>query len=356
MLMKSLLKKHTGGLSLLAVSLIAAGAYFAPNAFNANNIKNLLSGNIDAVISAVIDEVKKEVKDGVKDLLNQPSKHHPLDRKKSENYSVNNSYTPKGNKQEFCNLNVYNGQRPMFSATYAGNGSANELIDLCYHGYRAMYKHQYKSSIWVAEKLTLEREKEAQEGEREQRFYQDPTLLKLFGDNQTIKHEDYTRIGNKEGFSYSFDRGHLGASRNMAASDRFESFYMSNIILQTSANNQNIWRKIESSTRCLLKTTKSDVYVVTIPVFFNEKNQVGYLTSQRGVDIALPQKIAKAVYVPEKGIAGVYLTNNDASTSHYEVISVKKLFDMTKIMPFVNMPEKDQLKSALPNPHKNCSA
>jgi len=75
-----------------------------------------------------------------------------------------------------------------------------------------------------------------------------------------------------------------------------------------------------------------EVWVVTVPIFAGAQTQ--WLHNR----VAIPAKVAKAVYVPALGGAAVYLTDN-APGKAWQTVSVAQLRDMSGIDVFPALPE-----------------
>lgn len=247
-------------------------------------------------------------------------------------------------QNRLCQNHFYNNQLPQVSNGY----NNQDLTKLCYNSFALLHKKDFNISLFSAEKLTLEKELAARNGDRETSFYQDPILLKKWG--YSIKHSDYTGSG--------YDRGHLAASRNQPnGKDRYESFYTSNIVPQTPENNRNIWQKIESQVRCFVNYYKTDIYVVTVPIVFNlPSNKLDTLNTKDGRKIVIPKYMAKAIYIPQYNYSLVYLTQNNQDKQGYKNISLKQLQEMSfiDVFPFLSQQVKEKVNLA-PNPfQKGC--
>lgn len=348
----------------------------------------------DDLMKIAKDEVKKQVNKSIDQYFYDKQDKTPNSSTPSQ--SSQNEVRQRGNKKEHCGLNTYNGILPTMSKSfYQGSGGENEILTLCYHGFTAQYKNDYHISLWVAEKLSPEREEKSKEGEREETFYPDPTVKRVFGLNKTIKTNDYIGLRvyldpitntykttnnanlkkvvedlNKQGYQVTneslketlrqYDRGHLSASRNNeVGGDRFESFYTTNIVPQTAENNRNIWKEIENKARCLAVKHNADVYTVTIPALdINRYAQIPPLMfkTRDGNNIVVPDKMAKAFYIPKLNIAGAYITNNDKSKTHYEVISINDLRQYAYIdpFPFLSQELKGMKPTHILNNPKSC--
>lgn len=253
------------------------------------------------------------------------------------------SAPPKGHQTKFCQKqNLFDGFQPEINRGFQGN-----LLNLCYSGFNVLYKHDYRIALWVAEKLTPAREHEAKKGGREPSFYPDPYVQRAFSEAQTIKTEHYTGSG--------FDRGHLAASRNLPLNDRYESYYMSNIVPQTPENNRNIWANIEAETRCFVQKYNAEVFVVNIPALNVTSGTLKTMKTPAG-NVAIPSYMIKAVYVPSKGYVGAYLTNNDKSKTHYERISLTDVKKLSLIDPFPSLSKEVKLRINLPACNKGKNA
>lgn len=291
------------------------------------------------------------------DFINKPQadKNH-----KTQTVSTEKKYSNKKNNdnnsilsaqeenKQYCSQNLLDGKFPSISkGYYNGSGKENEIVSLCYPGFNVQYKFDFKMPLYSTEKLTIEKEKRANVSKRADSFYPDPVLLKIFGDKNTLKTTDFNNAKYKD---IRFDRGHLAASRNQAIEDRYNSFYLSNIALQSSNNNRFIWADIEKASRCLVKMYHSDVYVVTVPVVniaYYQKNNLPlkFFSGKRNIKILIPDFFAKAIYIKDKNIIGVYLTNNDNSQTHYDLISVNDLKKISYIdvFPTLNNELKNQV-------------
>ena len=310
---------------------------------------------------------KKSIKDDIVDYTKQAlgaktyqqhnTVNHSNDRfVKNTKYSEqkHTTYIPKGNKKEFCHINTFNGIFPNVDKGFNSNNNSNELIELCYSGYTALFKSKYNIALWTAEKLNPLREQKSRNGEREETFYQDPTLIEMFGEQNVVKTEDY--IGASDGKMIRYDRGHLSPSRDMPLEDRYESFYMSNIVPQSANNNRNVWADIEKTSRCLAMKYNTDVYVVNVPVIdikYYQKNNLPLptLKTKRGLSINIPDYMAKGIYIPKTNDIAVYLTKNDLNKIYYQLISVNQLKNLSFIDIFPQLDENLKNKiSILPKP------
>lgn len=270
---------------------------------------------------------------------------HSYPSKKNNNNVIDvTKFKPKGSKEIFCKNNIYQKAPVVQSILYQGKVGTNGIVTLCYSGYALQYKDQYKIPLWTAEKLTKQRIKLGENGNRPAHFYPDPNLAKKF--HTVITHEDYVES--------HYDRGHVAPSRDMPLADRLESFYMSNIVPQTAENNRFIWANIEQISRCMVTKYKTEIYIVNVPVINLDKNKPQKkLKTKTGKEIVIPNYMAKAIYIPQRNEIGVYLTKNNRSKTEYKVISINKLKELSHIDVFPSL--SNQLKnkvSKFPDPNK----
>jgi endonuclease G len=68
-----------------------------------------------------------------------------------------------------------------------------------------------------------------------------------------------------------FDRGHLAASGNASTlEEQRETFLLTNMTPQAPTLNRRAWRLLENKVRELFYASKTDVFVVTIPIYSKE--------------------------------------------------------------------------------------
>ncbi len=154
---------------------------------------------------------------------------------------------PRGEEQ------IYGGQ-PKQSFT-----NFNRALVLKNTGFTVGYSESLKNPLWSAYRVFDVDNLDS--GERPSGFKVDQRTA------SRVSHGDYTRSG--------FDRGHLAP--NYAISTRYgeaaqnETFLMSNIMPQTPAVNQKIWKDLEMVVAKKYGRYFGEVWVVTGPIF-NSKN------------------------------------------------------------------------------------
>jgi endonuclease G len=105
--------------------------------------------------------------------------------------------------------------------------------------------------------------------------------------------------------SSGYDRGHLCPAGDMKISHTAmsESFYLSNMSPQVPSFNRGIWETLESTVRNIV-CHDSEIYVVTGPIF---KNNKGFIGANR---VTIPGYYYKVIYSPKnKKMIGFVLPN-----------------------------------------------
>lgn len=95
------------------------------------------------------------------------------------------------------------------------------------------------------------------------------------------------RTIKKSGYS----RGHMAPAGDMPTPDAMaQCFSLANMVAQDAQHNGGAWNKIEQDTRRYAWRAKGDVFVITGPVFTDNKNHIG------GNRVRVPTYIYKLVY------------------------------------------------------------
>jgi endonuclease G len=218
-----------------------------------------------------------------------------------------------------CPANFVSGQAP----DLVNPKLATKTRELCFSQYAVLHSGLTRTPLYSADHLTARRVAAARRQRRNDAadtFHEEERLP--IDERSLLK--DFARSG--------YDRGHLspnGDFDNPAAQG--ESFSLANIMPQDPDNNRNLWSDIESAVR-RMASQHGEVWVVTVPIFAGAQTQ--WLHNR----VAIPAKVAKAVYVPALGGAAVYLTDN-APGKAWQTVSVAQLRDMSGIDVFPALPE-----------------
>ena len=199
-----------------------------------------------------------------------------------------------------------------------------DSIAMCFQGFSLNYSGLSKTPLWVAEHLSPARL--ATKISREDHFHEELRLPARLRSQLS----DYRASG--------YDRGHMAPNGDMPdKASQYDSFSLANISPQTPENNQNTWREIEESVRSMVKKYQIDAYVVTGPIYAQQKVK----TIKFGHRVLVPSHFYKAVYFPETGLASAYLSANDRSQTAQR-ISICQLEQQTGINLFPRLDEQQK--------------
>ena len=196
------------------------------------------------------------------------------------------------------------------------------------HSYYSLsYDEQHEQAEWVYYKLTPAMISGS--AKRADDFRPDNKIK-----TQSATLSDYAGSG--------YDRGHLcpAASMSINAKAMSESFYLSNMSPQHPSFNRGAWKNLEELVRQWAAQEK-EVYVVTGPIFKNNKGQIG--KSQ----VTVPGYYYKVVYVPaDKKMIGFVMPNEKIGNnlaSYVEDINEIEILTGINFFPQLN----DSLENAL---------
>lgn len=229
-----------------------------------------------------------------------------------------------------CPAHFLGGKAPDVEAKLSG-----KTKELCFSEFAVLHSGLTRTPLYSADHLTAARVAAAKQQRRSD-------AAESFHEENRLPPEDRARLADYVRSGY--DRGHMspnGDFDNEAAQG--ESFSMANMIPQNPDNNRNLWEGIEEATRTLAQKS-GEVWVVTVPIFGG--GQTRWLHDR----VAIPAKIAKAVYVPSTGTASAYLVDN-APGMAWSSISIVQLKGLSGIDPFPALPDSVKQKAVqLPEP------
>ncbi|MGV8828245.1 MAG: DNA/RNA non-specific endonuclease [Breznakibacter sp.] len=138
-----------------------------------------------------------------------------------------------------------------------------------------------------------------------------------------------------------YDRGHLcpAGSMKINSTAMSESFYLSNMSPQEASFNRGIWKRLEDTVR-EWAINEDKIYVVTGPVFKNNKGSIG------ANKVTVPGWYYKIVYVASKDKMVGFLLPNEKGTMdlpHY-CITVDSLESLTGIDFFHQLEDSIETK------------
>jgi endonuclease G len=201
---------------------------------------------------------------------------------------------------------------------------AKKAQPLCYREFGLLYSGLTRTPLWSADHLTADRVAQAHRQHRKDALDTFHEEVSLPPENRATL-QDYVRSG--------YDRGHMSPNGDMDSPEaQGESFTLANMVPQNPQNNRGIWSDVEGATRAMARHY-GEIFVVTMPVF------AGAQTLWLHNRVAIPSKIAKAVYIPALNAASAYVTENGPSRE-WQAISIAQLRNLTGIDPFPALQEQ----------------
>ena len=229
-----------------------------------------------------------------------------------------------------CPELFFGGQAPDVSGPLA-----KRLSSLCFSEFAVLHSGYTRTPLYSADHLTRDSVAKAKKQRRSdalETFHEEDRLAPA--DRSSLK--DYVHSG--------YDRGHMTPNGDMDnAAAQGESFSMANMVPQVPENNRFIWEGVEEASRAMA-VKYGEIWVVTMPVF--APDSMKWLKGR----VAIPAKIAKAIYIPSQNAASAYITYN-ADGMAWQAISVAKLRDITGVDAFPALSEQiKQVVISLPEP------
>jgi len=132
-------------------------------------------------------------------------------------------------------------------------------VELCNSFYVSVYDEVNRKVVVVSERL----KKGASVGAADSSgsFRVDPRV------KDPVRTSEYTNSG--------YDRGHMAAADNgIDVNSVRETYFMTNVVPQYLSLNRGSWRVLESEIRATFLISDADVFVVTIPIY-NDDKKVG---------------------------------------------------------------------------------
>lgn len=209
---------------------------------------------------------------------------------------------------------VFGSNCPDFYVSKTPPVSKKTYTEICFTQYVVGYDPVNKESLYSIEEITAEIVKSSKGNPRINAFHPNQKLAK----GSRAELVDYLNTG--------YDKGHLTPFGDMVSKTaEFESFDLTNIVPQNKVNNEQLWKRLEMAVRDTA-SKEGLVYVATGPVFSANPT----LLKNK---LPIPQYMYKAIYIPSKNIATVFLAENNDSWN-YKYISVNQLKDLTGVDVF----------------------
>lgn len=198
---------------------------------------------------------------------------------------------------------------------------------LCRTGHLLAHHPEYKTPIWVIERLTKEKAT-SKVVPRYNKFQTDPDLEK----GKRAELSDYRGSG--------YDRGHMAPSADMRwdKDAMVECFYLSNMVPQVGKGmNQGIWKNLEEYIR-VWAIDSGELFIYTGPIY------EGGVTKTIGKNnVAVPSHLYKIVYDPSRQQAIAFIMPNEALKAEdmpLYIVSIRDIEEKTGL-DFLSGFEKD---------------
>ena len=168
-----------------------------------------------------------------------------------------------------------------------------ELIQHTY--YSLDYNEEHEQPNWVYYRLTYDLV--SGNAKRKDNFRVDKTVS-----TGSATPDDYKGSG--------YDKGHLCPAADMTLSDlsMSETFFMSNMSPQAPSFNRGKWAALEDKVRNFVRDESDTIYIVTGPVFINNKGAIG------NNNVTVPGFYYKVVYCPQRGGIAYLMPNEKIET------------------------------------------
>ena len=253
-----------------------------------------------------------------------PDDRHKLDGDGNgiacESLAKDNQTIPKAKETKNVHLKYGNPSNADFQDTY------NYLLE------KAQYALSYNCNIGTANWVSWQLNRRwLGRVERSDDFRPDPDLPEKC---YAVRPNDYRGSG--------YDRGHLipSGDRTRKQSDNSTTFFMSNIIPQSPANNREVWRGLEEYSRDLVANGK-ELYIVA-----GGQGKKGAIAGKK---IIVPKYTWKVILVLDRGnventIAVLIPNNNSVARTDWQdyLTSVDEIEKITGYDFFAKIPAKTQ--------------
>lgn len=186
------------------------------------------------------------------------------------------------------------------------------LRELCFTDFALLHSGQYKTPVFVVERLSRSKLSQSSQFKRSDKFYAEARLPQA----------ERAELADYRGSGYS--RGHMAPAGDMySAEGMAQSFSLANMVPQNQRHNAGAWSKIEGDTRKYVQRAQGDVYVYTGPVYESPVQTIG------AGKVAIPKYLYKLVYDPNTGKSWVHWHENSPDTKVGAPISYQEFVNRT---------------------------
>jgi len=202
---------------------------------------------------------------------------------------------------------------------------------LCRMGYALAHDQEFKTPIWVAERLTKERAM--------------GTLPRkdAFKADTELEPEERAELSDYKGSGY--DRGHMAPAANVKwdKTAMEESFLLSNMVPQVGKKmNQGIWAALEEKVRNWA-IERGEIFIYTGPIYNDDIASITIGANKVGV----PDKLYKVIYDPQEQEAIAFVMPNaplETKDMPKYIVSVREIEAETGLNFFPVLSRKQQNK------------
>lgn len=186
------------------------------------------------------------------------------------------------------------------------------LRELCFTDFAILHSGQYKTPVFVVERLSRSKLSQSSQFKRSDKFYAEARLPQA----------ERAELADYRGSGYS--RGHMAPAGDMySAEGMAQSFSLANMVPQDQRHNAGAWSRIENDTRKYVERAQGDVYVFTGPVYEQPISTIG-----KG-QVAIPRYLYKLVYDSSTGKSWVHWQENSPNTKAGAPISYQEFVNRT---------------------------
>jgi endonuclease G len=137
---------------------------------------------------------------------------------------------------------------------------------LCSNGFAVLYSQTSKTPVFVVERLSAARLRDAKGEERTNDFFADPR----------IPASGRGELSDYRSQQPAVDRGHLSPAADAPDQHAMsQSFALSNMVPQDPTSNRKVWNKVEQDTRKYALRASGNVFVFSGPIFDSGHETVG---------------------------------------------------------------------------------
>jgi endonuclease G len=197
--------------------------------------------------------------------------------------------------------------------------TSEQSVIICHTRFVIGYSVGRKAPLWVAEVLTSDNVVSKNRVPRVDAFRPDPV----------IKPDQQASV--KAFIGTEFDKGHMVPFEDVNDNpvSASESFFMTNMVAQNSANNRGIWRALENYVRNLT-LSRGKVYIITGPIFSNNPRKLFDGTN-------IPSYLYKVILVPQTGEAYTFILPNTRIETTTLPNYISTISHLQEINPAVNL-------------------